>query len=85
VTAPETGKAEGPSADDYALVAETAAEVQAPDLPYRPPMPRDRGGAIAPERGATAIFPTRITNDLASLLSDSDVSTLDLTGAPAAV
>jgi predicted dehydrogenase len=37
-----------PSADDYALVAAAAAEVAAPDLPYRPPMPRDRSSlAIA--------------------------------------
>jgi predicted dehydrogenase len=43
----DTGKAEGPSADDYALVAKTAAEVEAPDLPYRPPMQRDRGISIA--------------------------------------
>ena len=38
---------EGPTADDYALVAKAAAEVEAPDLPYRPPMPRDRGMPIA--------------------------------------
>src|ERR1700723_989815 len=43
----ELGKAEGPTADDYALVAKAAAEVEAPDLPYRPPMPRDRGVPIA--------------------------------------
>ena len=42
-----TGTAGGPSADDYALVAKPAAEATAPDLPYRPPMPRDRGAAIA--------------------------------------
>ena len=36
-----------PSADDYALMAVEAAEVAAPDLPYRPPMPRDRSAAIA--------------------------------------
>jgi predicted dehydrogenase len=47
MTAKEMGKAEGPSAGDYALVAKTAVEVEAPDLPYRPPMPRDRSGAIA--------------------------------------
>jgi predicted dehydrogenase len=40
-------KAEGPTADDYALVAKAAAEVKAPDLPYRPPMPRDRGAPVA--------------------------------------
>ena len=43
----ETGKAEGPTADDYALVAKAAAEVEAPDLPYRPPTPRDRKQPIA--------------------------------------
>jgi len=43
----EAEKAEGPTADDYALVAKAAAEVEAPDLPYRPPMPRDRSVAIA--------------------------------------
>jgi predicted dehydrogenase len=47
MTATETGKADGPSADDYALVARAAAEVEAPDLPYRPPMPRDRTAPIA--------------------------------------
>ena len=36
-----------PSADDYALVAKPAPETEAPDLPYRPPMPRDRSMAIA--------------------------------------
>jgi predicted dehydrogenase len=36
-----------PSADDYALVAAEAAEIAAPDLPYRPPMPRDRSAPIA--------------------------------------
>jgi len=34
-------------ASDYALAAKTAAEVAAPDLPYRPPMPRDRSVGIA--------------------------------------
>jgi len=43
----DKGRAEGPTADDYALVAKAAAEVEAPDLPYRPPMPRDPGVAIA--------------------------------------
>ncbi len=43
----EVGRAEGPSADDYALVARTAVEVEAPDLPYRPPMPHDRSAPIA--------------------------------------
>jgi predicted dehydrogenase len=47
MTATEAGKTEGPSADDYALVAKQAAEVEAPDLPYRPPMPRDRRVPIA--------------------------------------
>ncbi len=47
MTEMESGKAEGPTADDYALVAKTAAEVEAPDLPYRPPMPRDRNRPIA--------------------------------------
>jgi predicted dehydrogenase len=47
MTAAETKKAEGPSADDYALVAKAAAEVEAPDLPYRPPTPRDRSRPIA--------------------------------------
>ncbi len=36
-----------PSASDYALVSKAAAEVPAPDLPYLPPMPRDRGVPIA--------------------------------------
>jgi predicted dehydrogenase len=31
-----------PSADSYALVARSAKPVAAPDLPYMPPMPRDR-------------------------------------------
>jgi predicted dehydrogenase len=47
VSAAEVGKADGPSADDYALVAKVAAEIEAPDLPYRPPMPRDREQPIA--------------------------------------
>jgi predicted dehydrogenase len=47
MTGTEPGKAEGPTADDYALVAKAAVEVEAPDLPYRPPMPRDRGAPIA--------------------------------------
>jgi predicted dehydrogenase len=41
------GKTEGPSADDYALVAKPAAEIAAPNLPYRPPMPRNRSVPIA--------------------------------------
>ena len=36
-----------PSADDYALVAKSAPETPAPDLPYLPPMPRDRSVPIA--------------------------------------
>ncbi len=47
MTATETGKGGEPSADDYALVARAEAEVEASDLPYRPPMPRDRSVAIA--------------------------------------
>jgi hypothetical protein len=47
MTAAETEKGVEPSADDYALVAKAAAEVEAPDLPYRPPMPRDRTAPIA--------------------------------------
>jgi predicted dehydrogenase len=47
VSATASGTAGGPSADDYALVAKPAAETPAPDLPYRPPMPRDRSAAIA--------------------------------------
>ena len=47
MTATEEEKAEGPSADDYALVAEAAVEIEAPDLAYRPPMPRDRSMPIA--------------------------------------
>jgi len=47
MSATATGKAGEPSADDYALVAKAAAETQAPDLPYLPPMPRDRGAPIA--------------------------------------
>ena len=43
----EAGKAAEPSQDDYALVAKAAAEIEAPELPYRPPMPRDREQPIA--------------------------------------
>jgi predicted dehydrogenase len=43
----EAGKAAEPSQDDYALVAKPATVVEAPDLPYHPPMPRDRGVPIA--------------------------------------
>jgi len=41
------GGAREPSASEYALVAAAAAEVPAPELPYRPPMPRDRSAPIA--------------------------------------
>src|SRR5271168_2213485 len=47
MTETEPGKVREPSADDYALVAKAAAEVEAADLPYRPPMPRDREQPIA--------------------------------------
>ena len=47
MTETEAEKTEGPSADDYALVAKPSVEVEAPDLPYRPPMPRDLGVPIA--------------------------------------
>ena len=43
----EETRASEPSASDYALVSRTAPEVPAPELPYRPPMPRDRGVPIA--------------------------------------
>jgi hypothetical protein len=36
-----------PAASDYALAAKQEAEVAAPDLPYRPPMPKDRSTPIA--------------------------------------
>lgn len=38
---------ESPDLDTYALKAATAAEVAAPELPYQPPMPRDRSARIA--------------------------------------
>jgi predicted dehydrogenase len=47
MTEADAGKAAEPSQDDYALVAKAAAEIEAPDLPYRPPMPRHRGAPIA--------------------------------------
>jgi predicted dehydrogenase len=47
MTATKAGKADGPTADDYALVAKVGAEIEAPDLPYRPPMPRDCSAPIA--------------------------------------
>ncbi len=47
MTGTKAGKAAEPSQDDYALVAKAAVEVEAPYLPYRPPMPRDRGQPIA--------------------------------------
>ncbi len=111
----EARKAEGPTVDDYALVAKEAAEVEAPDLPYRPPMPRDRGRPIAlvgaggisaahldayarhglnlvaicsrdlnrARARRDAYFPaTRVTDDFDSLLSDPNVSVLDLTAHP---
>ena len=46
MSATATGKAGEPSLDDYALVAKPAEETPAPDLPYRPPMPRDRSVPI---------------------------------------
>ena len=36
-----------PDLDAYSLKAAAAPEVAAPDLPYQPPMPRDRGARIA--------------------------------------
>jgi predicted dehydrogenase len=36
-----------PAERNYALTSQSVAEAQAPDLPYRPPMPRDRGTGIA--------------------------------------
>ena len=36
-----------PSASDYALTAHAVAEAQAPELPYLPPMPKDRSIGIA--------------------------------------
>jgi len=36
-----------PAERNYALFSQVVAEAQAPDLPYRPPMPRDRGTGIA--------------------------------------
>jgi predicted dehydrogenase len=47
MTAAEAGKSAEPSQDDYALVAKPAVDVEAPDLPYRPPMPRDHSVPIA--------------------------------------
>ena len=47
MSATEAGKTDGPSADDYALVAKAAGEIEAPELPYRPPMPRSRSASIA--------------------------------------
>ena len=35
-----------PSASDYALKTQVAVEAPAPDLPYRPPMPKDRSIGI---------------------------------------
>ena len=36
-----------PSASDYALTTHAAAEAPAPELPYLPPMPKDRSTGIA--------------------------------------
>jgi predicted dehydrogenase len=36
-----------PSASDYALTARAATETPAPELPYLPPMPKDRSAGIA--------------------------------------
>jgi len=36
-----------PTADDYALKANAVPDAPAPELPYRPPMPRDRSVGIA--------------------------------------
>jgi predicted dehydrogenase len=36
-----------PAERNYALTSRAVAEARAPDLPYRPPMPRDRGTGIA--------------------------------------
>jgi predicted dehydrogenase len=115
MTETEAEKAKGPSADDYALVAKPAAEVEAPDLPYRPPAPRHReqpialvgaGGISTAHLDAyarhglnvvvicsrdldrararrDAYFPrARVTDDFDSLLSDPNVSVLDLTAHP---
>jgi predicted dehydrogenase len=38
---------ESPDLDTYALKSAVPAEVAAPDLPYQPPMPRDRNARIA--------------------------------------
>ncbi len=43
-----SAKAKGePSPSDYALTTEAAAETAAPELPYLPPMPKDRSIGIA--------------------------------------
>ena len=48
VAAMSEAKADGePSASDYALTTKAAAAAAAPDLPYRPPMPKDRSIGIA--------------------------------------
>jgi predicted dehydrogenase len=47
MSAPEPANLSEPSASDYALISKAAPETAAPDLPYRPPMPRDRSVAIA--------------------------------------
>jgi predicted dehydrogenase len=43
----ETKAAVEPSASDYALTSKPAAAAAAPELPYRPPMPKDRSIGIA--------------------------------------
>jgi hypothetical protein len=43
-----------PSASDYSLAAKPEAEVAAPDLPYRPPMPKDKSVGIALVGSASA-------------------------------
>ncbi len=45
MTAPDDGQS--PSADDYALKTKAIPDTHAPDLPYRPPMPKDRSIGIA--------------------------------------
>jgi predicted dehydrogenase len=45
MTAPD--EREAPSADEYALKTKAVSDAPAPDLPYRPPMPKDRSIGIA--------------------------------------
>jgi hypothetical protein len=50
-----------PSASDYALTAHAAAEAPAPELPYLPPMPKDRSIGIAlVGAGGTRSAPRRL-------------------------